>query len=1130
MKRLALLLLVLAVASPVRAQEMGTEPQHVALGGPRFLDGAGPGARPVEPTSVAALQRRVTLTAAAATLGDALRAITQQTGVRFLLSPNVVPVTKAVRVEATGLSLAAALTELLLNANVDVAVASPTELALVPRRGKAMAPGVIVGRVTDAKTEEALAGAEVFLEGTRARTTTGESGVYKLAGVEPGSYTLVARRVGYAKQSRPITVESDEEITADFALQPVPTQLNELVTTATGEQRRLELGHVVGRINADSLVKEAPISTLSELLTARVPGLQVFQTQGTVGGQVRLQVRGMNSFSLSNEPILIIDGMRYTSRAVQGLFSEGDGGVEPTSPLNDLNPNDIESIEVVKGPSAATLYGTDAANGVLVITTKRGKPGPARWSTFARGTLAEVPKSQYPGLYWGWNSQFPDFSCTLQFAALQACTQDSVTVLPNALNYPQHTLFDPQPSWEYGASVAGGREDLRYYFSGSFDEATGPLQMPPAIAQRLQAERGLSELPEEWRHPNALNKLNLRANVTATLGSTADLRVNTGYVHGTTRSIAGHNRSPYAQGAFARTPRDPYGNALGAATHPAEAFLETSTDRTDRFFGSAGGEWRPTSWLATRATVGLDLTSGNRYTLARRGDTPSSQEYPNGRVLDDRMRQLATTAELGATATGRRGRLSARTAVGAQYVRSLSDVLATYGSGLPPGGSSVGEAEQLFTRQTYGETVTLGSYLEETLGWNDRLFLTGALRVDGASALGRDYDAVAYPKVSASWLVSEEPFMPRLPGLDELRLRYAFGASGLQPRPEWARPNFRADHWAMDGGEYIPTVWLDALGDPGLRPERVREHEFGLDASGLTDRVRLGLTWYRRRTADQIVEVPPAPGMGEVFSRTNLGLTTQHGFEAELTARVLDTRLVSWDLILHHALHRTRLVDLGDGLASTAPGGVISQHGGWVEGYSLGARFHAPLLGYADANGDGVIGLDEVQVDLANPIYTGESVAPRSQTLTMVLGLFERRLRFSALLERRTGFTQVNQLTFNQCAQNTCRAVVDPSTPLAEQAEVAAAVWAGRLPEKADFTRLRELTAALDLPTGLARALRVSSASLALTARNVALWTDFSGPDPESAVPDPQNPVGGGAYAAGVPQGRSWTLRLDLGF
>jgi hypothetical protein len=245
---------------------------------------------------------------------------------------------------------------------------------------------------------------------------------------------------------------------------------------------------------------------------------------------------------------------------------------------------------------------------------------------------------------------------------------------------------------------------------------------------------------------------------------------------------------------------------------------------------------------------------------------------------------------------------------------------------------------------------------------------------------------------------------------------------------------------------------------------------------------------------------------------------------------VLDTRLVSWDLMLNHGVHRTKLVDLGDGLASTAPGGVTSQHGGWVEGYSLGARFHGPLLGYADANGDGIIGLEEVQVDLANPIYTGESVPPRSQTLTTVLGLFERRLRLSAMLERRTGFTQVNQLTFNQCAQNTCRAFVDPSTPLAEQAEMMAAVWAGRLPEKADFTRLREVTAALDLPTSLTRAIRVRSATLALTARNVALWTDFSGPDPESAVPDLQNPVSGGAYVAGVPQGRSWSLRLDLGF
>jgi hypothetical protein len=205
-----------------------------------------------------------------------------------------------------------------------------------------------------------------------------------------------------------------------------------------------------------------------------------------------------------------------------------------------------------------------------------------------------------------------------------------------------------------------------------------------------------------------------------------------------------------------------------------------------------------------------------------------------------------------------------------------------------------------------------------------------------------------------------------------------------------------------------------------------------------------------------------------------------------------------------------------------------------VEGYPLGARFMGQVVGYADANGDGIIDFSEVQLgDTA--VYVGESTPPRSQTLTTVFGLFERRLRLSALFERRTGFTVINQVKYRYCSSS-CAAWVDPNTSLAEQAEVAAMGAVPSRPlqsgayvtfiEPGDFTRLREVSAALDLPVGVARALRVRSATLSLSARNLALWTNFSGPDPESTeVSGP----GGGNANGGIPQGRSWSLRVDLG-
>ncbi len=1082
--------------------------------GPRFfLAQASRDASPV-PLDVGrtpVLVRRIAVDLDGVPLKEALAEISARSGLTLVYGDGVLPADKRVHLRAEQITVVAALTDVLADIGVDVLFNSRGGATLVRRTVlQRVLAGVITGRITDAVTSEGISGVQVYVEGSRSRSSSDASGRYRLSDIPSGTHTLAARRLGYAPTTSTVTVPQGEDLTVDFSMRPTASSLSEVVVTATGEQRRVELGHVVARINADSVVKAASVGSLSELLNGRVAGLQVNTFQGTVGGEISLQLRGPSTIQLSTEPIIIVDGIRFTGRAAGRVFLGSVNNVEPTSPLNDLNPNEIESIEIAKGPSAATLYGTDAANGVIVITTKRGRPGPARWNAYMKGAVSDIPKTDYPEAYWGWQTSggvTSPFSCLLQRVATGGCTQDSVTVIGNPLNDPDLTIFASKPRWEYGANVSGGSQNFRYFFGGNLEQVTGPLRMPPAMADSISLER---QVLTEQLEPNAFSKVNLHSNVAVRFGGSTELQVNAGYTRRATRTL--NLANPYMTSITFPAPGDPFSRGNG----PDQRFSSTSTEQVSRTFASMTGRWS-TSWLSARAVGGVDLANITRSSLAGRGEAPAL--FDRGAVGDDRGRQLATTGELTATASFASGRLSSRTSVATQYVRTVDDVLSSSGTDLPPGASTIGAAASVQVRQSYREQVTLGSYLEQTVGLNDRLFLTGAMRVDGASTFGRDYDAVIYPKVGISWLASEEPILSRLPLLDDLRLRYAFGASGQQPRPEWARPGFALQQVFYQGA--ITNVYtINTLGNPNLRPEQVREHEFGFDASALDNRVEVGLTWYRRKTVDQIISANLPPGLGTM--ETNLGLTTGRGFEAQISARPLNTRAVSWSISFLHSFHRTTLQDLGGAAARRAV------FGGWVEGYPLGARFVRPLVGYEDTNGDGIINQFGGELQFGDTmVYAGESRPPRSQSLTNSVNFFDARLRFSALLERRSGFTQLNSLYGGQCANSRCRALVDRTTPLAEQAAAGARNVRGDYDfiEPGDFTRLREVGIAIDLPPLMTRALQLSSGTLSLQGRNLALWTSYSGADPESST------IGSlGASALGIPQGRTWALRFDIGF
>ena len=346
-------------------------------------------------------------------------------------------------------------------------------VAAVPAGVVAQATGTITGVVLDESNRRPLAGATVTVDGSVRRAVTSAEGRYTIPGVPSGRVELRASRIGYGVRSLPVTVVAGQTATANFSLEPTALELGGLVVTATGrEQRTRELGNAVGVINVDEQVELAAVNSTAGLLQGRTAGVVVTQSSGTTGAGARVRIRGNTSVSLGNEPLIVIDGVRVSNQVfgsagtVGGSTTIAVGGQTP-SRLNDLNPDEIETVEILKGPAASALYGTAAANGVIQITTKRGLAGQTRWHVYTeQAQLRDV--IDYPA-----NFAAAD-GCNVVFDAQGFCDFDPATVVSfNPLENPTTTPLRDGNRQQYGLSVSGGSDAATYYIAGEIENEDG---------------------------------------------------------------------------------------------------------------------------------------------------------------------------------------------------------------------------------------------------------------------------------------------------------------------------------------------------------------------------------------------------------------------------------------------------------------------------------------------------------------------------------------------------------------------------------------------------------------------------------------------------------------------------------
>jgi TonB-dependent starch-binding outer membrane protein SusC len=937
--------------------------------------------------------------------------------------------------------------------------------------------GSIVGRITDKITQQAIQGAQVLVSTTNLQGLTNQDGRYRIERVPAGTYQVQVRLIGYAFGQQAVTVPAGDSVTLDLELSAVAVPLEALVVTATGEEQRVrELGNAVSTLPAAKIIQEAPVTNVADLINSRAPGVQVITSGGTTGTGARIRIRGASSLSLTNEPILVVDGIRVDNDPNSG--SIGVGGQVP-SRINDFNPGDIEDIEVVKGPSAAALYGTDAANGVIQIRTKQGRPGPARWTAFAEGGVVN-DVGNWPANYRSLTAG--GASCSLEAEAAGACT---IARLQSLNPIEQFSPFRQGVRQHYGLSASGGNEQTTYYTSGNFTRENGVFAS------------------------NDLRDVSLRANLRNQMSRLMDVSVSTGYVSSDLILPQNDNNDQgiLSSGLLGTSDTSRNFCAQGHDCHgygfltPQEANQIFTGQSIERFTGSLNWNFRPASFLTLRAVAGTDVTNRSDNSTTPPNIIPLDQDRLDGGRITARTQVFTYTGNVSATAHHPLSpHLDATSTVGLQYTKDVLNEIDASGRKLVGGTNSLGGVVVPTVAESTQVFITLGVYGQEQVGLNDRIFLTAALRGDDNSAFGANFNFITYPKVSGSWVISDERFFPHATWLNSLRLRAAWGRSGRQPGPTNALQFFTPVAVATKGVE-APGITIGGFGNTNLRPEKTRELETGLDADLLAQgRVHFEFTYYDKNSKDALIARTLAPSLGVSATRfENLGEVSNRGVELALTAQVLKSPNFGWNLTATAWGNRNRLIHLGQGISPIifGLGGASQRH---EEGYPLGGYWDFSYT-YGDANHDGLISANELTVAGAQS-FQGSTQPDHGGTLTSEFTLW-RRFRLYGLLDGRYGNKLDNSTEQFRCLFGICRGNRDPNASLAEQARSVATRNFGLETgyfEDASFVKLREVSLTYSAPDEWARRLGASSLSFTVTGRNLATWTKYTGIDPELNV------------------------------
>ena len=1069
-------------------------------------------------------------------------------------------------------------------------------IALLPESTLAQgATGVVEGRITEATTGRPLDNVQVVIAGTSLGGATNETGSYRIAGVPARQVEVRARRIGYAPSNQTVVVVAGQSVSADFTLQVSILQLEQIVVTGSGQQVEVKrLGNTVAVIQPPENV---PIRDMSSLLSAREPGLSAITSAGLTGEGARIRIRGNASLTQSNEPVIFVDGIRLNN-----------GGAR-TSRLDDIDPSSIERVEILKGAAAATLYGTEASNGVIQIFTKMGTAGPPRWQfSFDQEAI-----------------RFPD---RVPANAGYARTQGQADSLSTYWRKPGLEPFEvfEVPIWKdyfsetgvastVAGQVSGGGGPMTYFASGRYQRENGPIggeSIGPAqdALRRVQTSLNLTLVP--------MNKVRLgfRTAYYNIWSAIPGGGIIGNSIYGTYAlanyarpELANCNKSTYVAPGRCSGPGNPFGNAAFMTVR--ESLQQEQEENINRYNGAVSATYTPTSELNLDLTAGWDVSNRRGFSFSRFRydiDEYTQNNIEGSRSVNESQNRVLTLDGKAAWNRPITSEISSALVVGMQVFNDRGANSSASSTNLPgPGIGVVGAGGQnIEIGEGFQTSINGGYFAQEQLGFRDWAFLTVGARYDFASAFGENAPGVWYPKASLSVIPSDLDAWPSPFGLTTLRLRAAIGRSGRQPGGFDKFTTFSPLRSEFGAG-LVPAQ----LGNQNLNPEIATEIEGGFEAGLLDERLGLTATAWHRTVDDMLIARQfPSSGGFRRAQNDNIGEMKANGFELgarvaavqgadfaidfNATASYIEQEIVSLGgnpSIKTNAGYQRHRVFLKEGdplgsiyvprLASSCPGGgttpAKNRLGNDIACYGPGqlpinlnnngrAATEAELLAYlgsprdlkttavqnalrpllADYDGSGNV--FEQRIGDIFPDWTGTF----GTDIT-----FREHWQLHGLFEWRTGFMVHNLTHAFRGAQHATlgsnlrnyseieATLLNPAST-AQQRLDAANTYISRHRrllepglnefEKGDFLRFNELSLTYRASPELASRVGASSLSITLSGRNLALWTPYTGSDPEITYGGRQ--PGGGVEANfndsndsfGMPIPRRYGIRFNIGY